>query len=137
MTALRLVTRRFVRCLNRCGSDPIEVRDRSQNFAAMPKQDTEVLEILLRQIADHREVNGVVGEALGVLGQAELFEPVRDLLHRDSASYWTPLQSRWTTPSACQRVAPRPSPNWGAARCACPSARCPSWVCAVTRRRFP
>ena len=49
----------------------------------MPQQNAELLEILLCQIADDREVNGVVGEALGVLGQAELFEPVRDLLHRD------------------------------------------------------
>jgi hypothetical protein len=38
---------------------------------------------LLCQIADDREVNGVVREALGVFGQAELFEPVRDLLHRN------------------------------------------------------
>ena len=28
----------------------------------MPKQDFEVLEVLLRQIADDREVNGVLGE---------------------------------------------------------------------------
>src|SRR5262245_14741103 len=87
----------------------------------MPQQNTQVLEILLCQIADDREVNGVGGEALGVLGQAELFEPVRDLLHRDSASYWIPPPESVTTPSACQRVAPRPSPNWGLARCACPS----------------
>src|SRR5262245_43308916 len=125
MTALRLVTsRRFVRCLNRCGSDPIEVRDRPQHFAAMPEQNTEVLEILLRQIADDREVNGVVGEALGVLGQAELFEPVRDLLHRDSASYWPPpfrvgllhLQpaKEWHPvhpPIGGQRGAPGPRPD--------------------------
>ena len=65
----------------------VMICDRSQNFAAMPQQNPEVLEILLRQIADDREVNGVVGEALGVLGQAEPFEPVRDLLHRNSASF--------------------------------------------------
>ena len=53
----------------------------------MAQQNAEVLEILLCQIADDREVNGVVGEALGVLGQAELFEPVCDLLHRN-ASAW-------------------------------------------------
>src|SRR6266702_2432094 len=84
MAALGLVPRhRFGGCFNRGRSDPIKLRDRAQNFAAMPQQNAEVLEILLRQIADDREVNGVVGEALGVLGQAELFEPVRDLLHRD------------------------------------------------------
>src|SRR5215470_18811076 len=121
MTALRLVaSRRFVRCLNRCGSDPIEVRDRPQNFAAMPKQDTEVLEILLRQIADDREVNGVVREALGVLGQAELFEPVRDLLHRDSASFRVGL-STFSLPESGTTS----TPQLGIARRACPSARCP------------
>ena len=84
MTALGLVTQhRFGRCFNGCESDPIELRDRAQNFAAMPQQNAEVFEVLLRQIADDGEVNGVVGEALGVLGQAELFEPVRDLLHRN------------------------------------------------------
>ncbi len=49
----------------------------------MPKQHAEVLEILLCEIADDREVNGVVGEALGVFGQAELFEPLPNLLHRN------------------------------------------------------
>jgi hypothetical protein len=33
----------------------------------MPKQDAEVLEVLLREIADDREVNGVLAKALGVL----------------------------------------------------------------------
>ena len=37
----------------------------------MPKQNAEVFEVLLRQIADDREVNGVVGEPLGVLTQAD------------------------------------------------------------------
>jgi hypothetical protein len=33
----------------------------------MPQQDAEVLEVLLRQIADDGEVNRIVGEALGIL----------------------------------------------------------------------
>ena len=37
----------------------------------MPKQDAEVLKILLREIADHREIDGVLDEALGVLSQAD------------------------------------------------------------------
>src|SRR5262245_55081869 len=121
MAALRLVTSRwFGRCLIRCRSDLIEVRDRPQKFAAMPQQNTKVLEILLRQIADDREVNGVVREALGVLGQAELFEPVRDLLHRASAS------------SRVGLLYVQPAREWhdihppiGGSTCACPSARCP------------
>src|SRR5262249_52162206 len=32
-------------------------RDRAQNLPAMPKQNAEILEVLLRQIADDREVN--------------------------------------------------------------------------------
>src|SRR5262245_2133735 len=129
MTALRLVTsRRFVRCLNRCGSDPIEVRDRPQNFAAMSEQNAEVLEILLRQIADDREVNGVVGEALGVLGQAELFEPVRDLLHRDSASYSPPLIVGLLHLQPAKEWHHVHPPIGGQHGCACPSVRCPSWL---------
>ena len=72
VTALGFVTRhRFGRCFNRCRSDPIKLRDRAQNLAAMPKQNAEILEVLLRQIADDREVNAVVGEPLGVLTQAD------------------------------------------------------------------
>jgi len=63
--------RRFGRCFSRCRSDAIELRDRAQNPAAMPKQNSEILEVLLRQIADDREVNAVVGERLGVLTQAD------------------------------------------------------------------
>jgi hypothetical protein len=46
-------------------------RDGAQHLAAMPQQDPELLEVLLRQIADDREVNGVLVEALGVLSQAD------------------------------------------------------------------
>jgi hypothetical protein len=31
------------------------------------------------------DIDSVLGEALGVLGHAELFEPISDLLHRGSA----------------------------------------------------
>src|SRR5262249_1374985 len=36
-------------------SDPIELGDGAQNPAAMPQQNAEVLEVLLRQITDARE----------------------------------------------------------------------------------
>jgi hypothetical protein len=58
-------------CFNGWRSDPIEFRDRAQNFAAMTQQDSEVLEVLLRQITEHRDVNAVLGEALGVFTQAD------------------------------------------------------------------
>jgi len=63
VTALGLATQhRFGGCFNRSRSDSIKLRDRAQNYAAMPQQNAEVLEILLCQIADDREVNGVVDE---------------------------------------------------------------------------
>src|SRR5262245_42115904 len=59
----------------------MEFCDRAQNFSTMAQQNAEILEILLCEVADDREINSVVGEALGVLRQAELFEPLRNLLH--------------------------------------------------------
>jgi hypothetical protein len=72
LAALGFVPRhRFGRCFGRCRSDPIKLRDRAQNLAAMPQQNAHVLEVLLRQIAEGREVYGVISEALGVLTQAD------------------------------------------------------------------
>jgi len=62
-----LTQHRFGRCFSRCRSDPIKLRDRAPNLAAMPQQNAQVLEVLLRQIAQDRQVNGVISEALGVL----------------------------------------------------------------------
>ena len=95
MTALGLATQHpFGGCFNRRRTDTIKLCDRAQNFAAMPQQNAELPEILLCQIADDREVDGVVGEALGVLSQAELFKPVRDLLHRDPCHRLTALSTK-------------------------------------------
>jgi hypothetical protein len=72
VTAFGLATQHlFVHCSSRCRSEPIELRDRAQNLAAMPKQDAEILEVLLRQITHDRQVNGVIGEPLRVLTQAD------------------------------------------------------------------
>src|SRR5262249_15327757 len=65
------------------GSDPIKLRDCAQNLAAMPQPNAQVLEVLLRQIANDREVNGV-SEALGVLSQADRCEPLGDVSHGTS-----------------------------------------------------
>ena len=48
----------------------------------MPEQHADVLEVLIRQMTEGRETNSVFGKTLGVLGHAELFEPIRNLLHR-------------------------------------------------------
>ena len=47
----------------------------------MPKQDADIFEVLIRQMRERRNINPVLGKALGVLGHAELFEPVGNLLH--------------------------------------------------------
>src|SRR5215469_11843424 len=46
-----------------------------------PKQDADFLEVLIGQMGECRKGNPVLDKALGILEQAELFEPVRDLLH--------------------------------------------------------
>jgi hypothetical protein len=48
----------------------------------MPEQNADVLEILIGQMAECRDIDPVLGKALGVLGHAELSEPIRNLLHR-------------------------------------------------------
>jgi len=47
-------------------------------------QDADIFEVLISQMRECRNINPVFGKALGVLGHAEAFEPVRDLLHRRS-----------------------------------------------------
>ena len=53
----------------------------AQHFSPMPEQDANVLEVLIGQMWEYRNINSVLGKALGVLGHAKLFEPVRNLLH--------------------------------------------------------
>ena len=59
----------------------VELGYRAQHFAPMAEQDAEFLQVLIGQIGKDREINAVLGKALRVLGHAELFEPVRNLLH--------------------------------------------------------
>ena len=51
-------------------------------FRRCPSENAEVLEVLIGQIAEDRDIDVVLGKALRVLGHAERFEPVRNLLHR-------------------------------------------------------
>ena len=46
----------------------------------MPEQDTDVFQVLVGQMRERRDINPVLSRALRVLGHAELFEPVRNLL---------------------------------------------------------
>jgi hypothetical protein len=56
-------------CLEFYGSGTLKFCDRAQHPAAVPKQDPEVLKVLLRQLTDNRGVNAILGEALGVLSE--------------------------------------------------------------------
>ena len=47
----------------------------------MPEQHADILEVLIGQVGEDGKVNVVLGKALRVLGHAEFFEPVRNLLH--------------------------------------------------------
>src|SRR5262249_54642244 len=70
-----------------------EIADRPQHFAAIAEQDTKVFKVLVCQVLEDREVNSVLRKPLHVLGHAEFFEPVRNLLHRGHqgrswSSFW-------------------------------------------------
>ena len=45
-------------------------------------RDANLFQVLIGQIRQDREIDIVINKVLGILGHAELFEPVRDLLHR-------------------------------------------------------
>ena len=47
----------------------------------MPERNTDVLEILIRQMPEYGNVNFILGKASRVLPKTKLPEPVRNLLH--------------------------------------------------------
>ncbi len=59
-----------------CNGAVVKLGNRAQHLAAMPKQDAKVLEILVRQIAEDRVINTVLGKDLGILGQTERCQPL-------------------------------------------------------------
>ena len=54
----------------------------AQYFAPITEKDAQLLQVLIGQIGQDREINAVFGKTCRVLGHAELFEPVRYQLHR-------------------------------------------------------
>ena len=58
-----------------------KLADGGEQYPPMPKQDTNILEVLIGQVGECCDAYTVLGKALRVLGQTELFEPVGDLLH--------------------------------------------------------
>ena len=62
--------------------DVAEIVDRMQHFQPVAERNAKVFEMLVGQVGENGHINVVLGEPLRVLGHAELFEPVRNLLHR-------------------------------------------------------
>ena len=56
--------------------------DRTEHFQPVPKRQPEVSEMLIGQVGKDREINAVFGKPVQVLGHAEFFQPVGNLLHR-------------------------------------------------------
>ena len=69
-----------------CGGRACQLADGREQYPPMPKQDANIFEILISQMGERRDIYSVLGKASRVLGHAELFEPVRNLLHRGPAS---------------------------------------------------
>src|SRR5262249_53520138 len=55
--------------------------DRTQHFQPVPERQLEVFKMLISQVGKNRQINSVFHKTVGVLGHAELCEPVRNLLH--------------------------------------------------------
>ena len=51
----------------------------------MSERDPYILEVLVGEMTEHRDIDLVLGKALRVLGHAELFEPARNLLRCGAA----------------------------------------------------
>ena len=76
---LRLSPGGGLRC---CGGRACQLADGREHYPPMPKQDADIFEVVISQMRECRNTNPVLGKALGVLGHAELFQPVRYLLGR-------------------------------------------------------
>jgi hypothetical protein len=55
--------------------------DRAEHLAAITEQDAQLLQVMVCQIGENAEINTVLCETLRVLGHAEIFKPVGNLLH--------------------------------------------------------
>ncbi|MEY9690039.1 hypothetical protein ABH976_001185 [Bradyrhizobium ottawaense] len=75
------VVRRRRRCDQRGW---IKVGNRTQHFAAMPEQDSELVEVLDHQLGKDAHVDPILDKTLCVLPKPQLLEPLRNLhwLHR-------------------------------------------------------
>jgi hypothetical protein len=92
-----------------------EIADRAQHFATVAERHNPDFEILIGQLSNDAFIDVVFDKAIGVLGHAEFFEPVRNLWHRGHQdrswpSFWPPQQNCTTArngtsrPKAAQRT---------------------------------
>jgi hypothetical protein len=63
-------------CLGCAICGVIQPSNRAQDFATVPEQHTKFRKVLLREITDDGKVNGVLGEAIGILSQPERHQPL-------------------------------------------------------------
>jgi hypothetical protein len=66
------------------------------------RRDADLFEILIGQFTQNIEINIILGKALSVLPETELFEPVRNLLHRRLSTdlalpFWTGMSASLPT----------------------------------------
>ena len=59
----------------------VEFGDCAQHLAAMAEQDSESIEVLVRQFGKNTLINAVLGKTQRVLPEPQLLQPVRNLLH--------------------------------------------------------
>jgi hypothetical protein len=55
--------------------------DSREYLPTMAEWNADVLQILIGQMGDYRNVNLILGKTRGVLTEVELLKPVRNLLH--------------------------------------------------------
>ena len=54
----------------------------AQNFPPIAEKNAEVFQVLIGQFGKNRKINTIFCKTFPVLGHAQLFKPVRNLLHR-------------------------------------------------------
>jgi hypothetical protein len=62
-----------------------KLTDGRKNFSPVSERNSDVFKILIGQMAEYRDIDSIFGKALGMLGHAKLFKPIRNLLHRSTS----------------------------------------------------
>ena len=88
------------------------------------------LEVLISQMAQYRDINSVLGKALGVLGHAKFFEPVCNLLHCGAPS-------ERTLRCACEHISLRRELGHPVPQRRCRPHGGVGWSCALGGRGRP